>query len=162
MHPLPFVSTIIIHHERSKKKQKKKKRNLLESMRNRDRWFAIDRYFHASNVSIDKNTDRMHGYKKENERNGTESEWNATRDDDARTTTTHGRNDAMAKYYGDIAKAAKGTFAMKTRMDVTRRDAGCDAGRDEGEATRVTRATRRRARRFESRRWRTSMRTGKT
>lgn len=37
------------------------------------------------------------------------------------TTTTHGRNDAMAKYYGDIAKAAKGTFAMKTRMDVTRR-----------------------------------------
>ena len=59
MYPLPFVSTIIIHHERSKKtkKRKEKKRNLLESMRNRDRWFAIDRYFHASNVSIDKNTD---------------------------------------------------------------------------------------------------------
>jgi hypothetical protein len=60
----------------------------------------------------------------------TKRKWNATRDDDARTTTTHGRNDAMAKYYGDIAKAAKGTFAgsnrsMKTRMD------GCDATRGE-------------------------------
>lgn len=64
--------------------------------------------------------------KRDAERNGTKSEWNATRDDDARTD---GTTDAMAKYYGDIAKAAKGTFAGSRSID---EDAdGCDATRGE-------------------------------
>lgn len=124
MYPIPFVSTIIIHHERSKKK---KKRNLTPNRCETaiDGSRSIGIFTHQTYRSIKIPIEC--GHKKRKRKRvwkGTESEWNAARDDDARArllTTTHGRNDAMAKYYGDIAKAAKGTFAgsdrsMKTRM----------------------------------------------
>lgn len=53
---------------------------------------------------------RRVGKTNENERNENAcAHCHIARDDDARETTTTTTNDAMAKYYGDIAKAAKGT-----------------------------------------------------
>lgn len=115
MYPLPFLSTIHPPDERTVEKKTSIDRSIDSMRRNRDRWVPADRYFHASNVSIDKSTDRMEdarrvGKTNENERNENAcAHCHVARDDDARETTTTTTNDAMAKYYGDIAKAAKGT-----------------------------------------------------
>ena len=121
-HPL-----CINHHHPSRTVEKKKKRNLTPNRCETaiDGSRSIGIFTHQTYRSIKIPIEC--GHKKRKRKRvwkGTESEWNAARDDDARArllTTTHGRNDAMAKYYGDIAKAAKGTFAgsdrsMKTRM----------------------------------------------